>query len=397
MTEPVRTRILLVDDEPHVLEALERQLCWDYDVVTATSGVRALELLREKPSPALLLSDMRMPGMDGATLLARAREASPDVSRLLLTGYADLAVTIEAVNRGGIFRFLVKPCAPDVLKTAIQAGVEQYRLVTSERELLEETLKGAVQALGDALSLASPSVFGHATRVRERVAELLEALEATNRWATQVAATVWHLPLVTLPPDTLERFYSGAPPTPAERRMLIRLPFLAERVITSIPRLEPVRAVLRAARPTTSAAPSPLDPALRLGAEVLRVALEFDALESRGLSPALALEAIVARQSEYDQRVIRALREVVGRGVGGVVIEIAARDVRVGMLLQRDVHAKNGMVILPKGTVVTESLRSRVRNFAEGIGVAEPVYASYASVPERDAKQGGPGAAVARP
>src|SRR5690606_18712073 len=104
MTE-LMPRILCVDDEPNVLAGLERTLFDDYDVTTANSGVEALEILAEEEPFAIIISDMRMPNMDGATFLAEARKLEPDTVRMLLTGYSDVEAAISAINDGQIFRF----------------------------------------------------------------------------------------------------------------------------------------------------------------------------------------------------------------------------------------------------------------------------------------------------
>ena len=122
----IRTRVLCVDDEPHVLEGLSLHLRRRYDVDTATSGGAGLDILKADATIAVVLSDMRMPGMDGASFLARAKEVAPDAVRLLLTGQADLDSAIAAVNEGQIFRFLTKPCPPPTLLGAVAAATEQH-------------------------------------------------------------------------------------------------------------------------------------------------------------------------------------------------------------------------------------------------------------------------------
>ncbi len=90
------------------------------------------------------MSDMRMPGMDGATVLTRARAVQPDTVRVLLTGQADMEDAVAAVNDGNIFRFLIKPCPRPVLVRALTDAVDQHRMITAERVLLERTLRGSV-------------------------------------------------------------------------------------------------------------------------------------------------------------------------------------------------------------------------------------------------------------
>jgi EAL domain-containing protein (putative c-di-GMP-specific phosphodiesterase class I)/PleD family two-component response regulator len=126
-------RILCVDDETRVLEGLAAILRKRFDVVTATSGEAALEQLSHGPDIDVIISDMRMPGMSGAEFLSRSRAVAPGAQRILLTGHADVASAIAAVNEGQVFRFLTKPCPPVVLVAAVQAGVERVRTAEHER------------------------------------------------------------------------------------------------------------------------------------------------------------------------------------------------------------------------------------------------------------------------
>ncbi len=153
--------ILLVDDEQAILDGLRRQLRKRFSVSTATSGAAGLDAL-ESQNFAVVVSDMRMPGMDGAAFLAQVRARYPDTVRLLLTGQADTQSAISAINEGQIYRFLTKPCPPDMLLSALDSAVELHRLVTAEKELLEKTLRGTVQTLTSTLSLAHPQAFARA-------------------------------------------------------------------------------------------------------------------------------------------------------------------------------------------------------------------------------------------
>jgi FixJ family two-component response regulator len=131
----VSKKILFVDDESAVLEAVQRMLHSSFEVRTATSGGEGLITLDRDGPFAVLISDMRMPGMNGAEFLARARQRVPATVRILLTGHADLSTAIDAVNRGQILHFLTKPCPRDVLVAAINSGLDQYRTTAEEKEL----------------------------------------------------------------------------------------------------------------------------------------------------------------------------------------------------------------------------------------------------------------------
>jgi DNA-binding NtrC family response regulator len=122
-----------VDDEPNVLEGLALHLSPTWEVSTATSGKLALDLLAREARFAVVISDMRMPGMDGATLLRIVQERHPNTVRLLLTGHCKEAeAAMVAFNEGGLARVLWKPCPPHVLVSAVRAAVEQYARTVGE-------------------------------------------------------------------------------------------------------------------------------------------------------------------------------------------------------------------------------------------------------------------------
>src|SRR3990172_11553702 len=133
--------ILLVDDEENILNALNRVLRREgFRIVTATSGNQAL-LTMDKEKITLILSDCRMPGMDGIELLAEVRKRTPDTIRMMLTGYADMETSMAAINRGEVYRFITKPWNDDELKLIIKDGIHQYELVQENRYLHELTQK----------------------------------------------------------------------------------------------------------------------------------------------------------------------------------------------------------------------------------------------------------------
>lgn len=136
MSTTERPRILCVDDEPSVLEGLTRILRRQYDIQSAAGGDTALKRIQDDGPFAVVMSDLRMPKVDGISLLGQIRSIAPDTVRILLTGHADVSAAIDAVNQGNIFRFLTKPCPTEVLLQALNASVEQHSLITAERVLL---------------------------------------------------------------------------------------------------------------------------------------------------------------------------------------------------------------------------------------------------------------------
>jgi len=158
--------ILFVNDEENVLHAIKRQLTGKCDVITAGSGADGLELLEMGKDIAVVISDLRMPEMDGIQFLTAVKERYPTCIRAMLSGHADLQTAIEAVNEGNVFRFITKPCPPEKLYKILEACCTQYYLLQTGRELLEKTLRSAIKVIVGILSLTNPVAFSRTLRIK---------------------------------------------------------------------------------------------------------------------------------------------------------------------------------------------------------------------------------------
>jgi len=132
-------KILFVDDDVNILDAYKRQLKRQFQVETAQGGEEGLNTIKDNGPYAVIISDLRMPGMDGNQFLARVKEIAPESVRMMLTGFADLKTAMDAINRGNIFRLMTKPCTKEVLAEALADGIEQYRKnIISENKAVNE-------------------------------------------------------------------------------------------------------------------------------------------------------------------------------------------------------------------------------------------------------------------
>jgi len=143
----VSNRVLFVDDDPKILAAFQRQLRKKVTIETVESGAEGLEVLRRNGPFSLVVTDYCMPSMNGIEFLGRAREIAPETVRIMLTGSADLGAAIQAVNQGNIFRFLTKPCSPENLLEAVQAGIHEYRRTHKERKYNKRSRRWLAQAM----------------------------------------------------------------------------------------------------------------------------------------------------------------------------------------------------------------------------------------------------------
>ena len=120
-------KVLVVDDEQNILDAIRGIARRYFDVDTALGASQALDMVQKTGPYAVVLSDLKMPGVGGIDFLAAVRELAPDTVRIMLTGHGDLTAAMEAVNRGEVFRFYAKPCPSHVLLDGLQAGLARYR------------------------------------------------------------------------------------------------------------------------------------------------------------------------------------------------------------------------------------------------------------------------------
>lgn len=369
-------RVLFVDDEAQVLEGIQRSLRKQVDLQTATGGADALRLLSEAGPFALVISDMRMPNMNGAQLLAKVREQYPDTVRMILSGQADLEATIAAVNEGHIFRFLCKPCPADKVLAAVEDGLNQHRLLTAEKVLLEKTLNGSVTMLIEILGMVSPAASGRASRLQRYTLALAAALKLPDRWQWGLAALVSQIGCVALPKDILSKVEAGQGLTDEERRLHESHPEVAGRLLASIPRLEDVAEIVTAQFGAVSFAGNSQHvhqwDVRSTGRMLLRTALEFDRLIIGGANGESAVSTLRASRLGLPKAVIDALRGVAPANKGRTVKQVHLKDLAPGMVLDQDLVSPKGIRLVPAGHEVTPSLIVRLTSIAAGVGVAEP-------------------------
>jgi response regulator RpfG family c-di-GMP phosphodiesterase len=388
----MRQKILLVDDEKDVLDGYSRVLRKQYNVLTAESAAKAFKVIDPSEPPYVVVSDFRMPEMDGATFLAEMRARYPSSVRMMLTGQADFESTIKAVNEGNIFRFLTKPCPVDTLVKALDAGIEQYQLLRAEKELLEKTLQGAVKALTEILALAQPGIFGRISRVRRLVSHLATEMKEEKSWQWEIATMLSQIGCITFSAELQEKVRIGAELAGVEKQIFEGYPMAGAKLIANIPRLETIAEIVTYQEKNYDGSGSPEDDKrgvqIPQGARALHVAIAYDKLLSKGYTPKQAWLELHDKQGTYDPEVMLALGKIVGLDTTHVLpphvyltkysrtaeppptakVEtktVSIRHLTDGMILGQDVHLPNGILLLGKGQEVTPPLRLRLENLAK--------------------------------
>jgi len=382
--------ILLVDDEVKVLSSLTRSLLEEDfgEIKTAENGADALEMVKKTPGLAVIISDYHMPGMNGVDFLMQARLLSPDTTRILLTGAAELEMAVDAVNRGNLFRFLIKPCSPEVLIGAVKDGMRQNQLLCGERELLSKTLNGSIKVMIDILSALNPDIFAKAARLRKLARELASALQIEDQsWEVELAALLSQIGAVTIPRNILMKWQTGGVLEDGEREMIHSIPRMGRQLIKNIPRLENIASAvgyqdcIYTGRLTADA---PTGDAIPLAARILKVIIDYERLMDKTYPIAAVYQAMLKRQSEYDPHIL----DVFGRKVLHMEKlttgrlsnmhlgekEIYVEDIKLGMVLTRDVLDRNGALVVASGTIFTEVLMFKVINYFRSQSMVESVY-----------------------
>jgi response regulator RpfG family c-di-GMP phosphodiesterase len=383
----VNKKILFVDDDMNVLEAVRRQLRKKYELETAWGPEEGMQALDEKGPFAVVVSDMRMPGMDGVQFLGKVRENSVDTVRIMLTGLSDQATAMAAVNEGNIFRFLTKPATPAVLCQALDDGIEHHRLVTAEKELLETTLTGSIKMLADVLSLTNPEAFRTAMRVKHFTWQIAQVLDLADRWRYDLAAMLSQIGHVTLPTQTLEKLVTGEELDPAEQSMVDEAPLIAKSLLERIPRLKEVSEMIarqtEAHDPETGSTVADTAPEI-LGGRILKVSIDLDRALASGGEFEDAVTSLQAKRSEYHPAVLGALADVRPPEYEKVVRSITVDQVKHGMVLAEDVKTVTGILVATQGQEINAAFAGRLANFANQGGIPDTirVYVQQAKMQE---------------
>ncbi len=378
----MKERVLFVDDEPNVLEGIRRQLRNRVELETATSGGAGLAMIRQQGPFAVVVSDMRMPEMDGARFLAHVNDLAPQTVRMVLSGQADLESTIAAVNEGRVFRFLLKPCNSETLLGVIQNGIEQYRLIHAEKHLLENTLNATVKVLFDVLGLINPAAQRRATQIQRYAEAGAQALKLLpGMWQYHLAAMISQLGCITLPQDTLARAYGGHALNEDERRLYESHPQIAGKLLGTIPRLEAVAGMVAGQMQTPSDDLVDGDPSTwkpeKIGAAILWAAVKFDRHVSLGRIPEQAAQLVNQAAPGLPAAITQAMVKAISEDSGLVMSRaVALRDIEVGMTIDADVMSARGIRLVPRGTEVTTTVLDRLKAVAGGVGVSEPIRVS---------------------
>lgn len=358
------SKVLFVDDEQNLLNGIERRLADQFDLATANSGTAALELMASGGPFAVVVTDMRMPKMDGVQFIKEARARWPATVFMMLTGNQDQATAIQALNEGHVFRFLTKPCQSLELSKAVEAGLRQYQLETGEKELLQKTFCGAVSVLTDVLALSHPNIFSRSARIEQICSGLQEQLQLGDLWEYKLASKLCLLGFAVLPDCVRPDVSLESGTTVAEQFQ--RAAATGQRLIERIPRLATVAQII-GRQPDVDGSvliqnPRTDEAKANMGATLLRVALLWDSISRLGLRGSEALDEVRRSLPNLSQEMAQALLALPVEELNQMTVDVKLCDLKEGMMLGEDLVSDGGCILIRKGRRLTWTIIERLYN-----------------------------------
>ncbi|MEF2230722.1 MAG: HD domain-containing phosphohydrolase [Pseudodesulfovibrio sp.] len=361
-------KVLFVDDEQNILDSYRASLRKRYAVETALGPGEGLRAIKENGPFAVVVSDLKMPKMDGITFLSKVQELSPDTVRVMLTGHADLQSAISAVNEGSVFRFLTKPSPIDEMVRTLDVAMKQYSLVVAERELLRGTLRGSIRILTDILGLVNPEAFGRSERVRRLAVYVGQNIGLKSALDLDLAAMLCQLGCITLTDTVLTKVFNRQRLTPEEAQIYAMHPSVTAGMLAHIPRMEKVSSIIQNQNASLAG-----NPTLPVEARILKACLDYDELVQQGMGKQDAIDMLRRRGDVYDQKVVDVLERGTAGDDGYVRRQINLADLRQGMILDESLFSLDEVHLVAEGTELTETALLRIANFMKAKRLPERV------------------------
>ena len=384
------SKILLVDDDANILLGLQRTLRKQFDLETAQGGEQALSLLERNGGFAVIVADMCMPGMNGVELLREFRGKSPDTVRVMLTGNADQKTAVDAVNQGHVFQFLSKPCPPDMIANVLENALRQHRLITAEKQLIEQTLQGVIKVMADILAINDPDSYGRG-QVLKDYARVFRGAHEGEGWELELAAMLSQIGMVSVPPAVGQKRRDHGYLTGDEKDMLALVPAIGAGMIESIPRLEKVARIIRYQAKHFDGSGFPHDglkgAEIPPGARILKVLSDLAELEAGNMTKFKAFEVMQKRDGYYDPEVLQTamtrfnVSAPAPKESTDGVKTLRCAELRVGQVLVSNVETRDGMLVIAAGTKINGALLERLKNWHRLNGVKEPIHVRDSVMP----------------
>lgn len=399
--EKAPLKIICIDDESNILQALKRTLRTEsYEVVTTTSPEELLEQISTSAF-AIMITDQRMPDIEGTKLLDIVKQVSPDTIRILLTGYTDITAATEAINRGSVYRFLTKPWDDDMLRLTLQQAMKDYSqgkdtkssserakqknselselnkiLEVQLREKLQQIdqlnyqLNGAliesIKTMAFATKEHNTIIAAHSKRVALMATQIALQMNLPELQVNQIeaAALLHDIGESSLPSDILQK--PELKRSSLERKIFEKHVLQGEAALRNMPNMNDIAQIVRSHHERYDGNGYPdmlVGEDIPLGARILAIADAYDKHMHAGYSqqnsePREVLNALLRKAGfDFDPVILEVLKKLVETEnhlmeIKSYEIEIQLREVQVGLKLSRDLVTQKGVLLLPKDSTI---------------------------------------------
>lgn len=361
--------ILLIDSDVKLLRGAEFALRGLGQTFVASNPDEATLALRQPRSYSVILTALTLSSTDGCSLLRRIRERHPESVRLLMVGKESVRNVSDAINETTAFRVLAKPFTAETLRRAVSEARAECERVAREREMLEGTLHGSLEAIAGMLAGVQPAAFGRAVRLRRMVTLIAEKVDLRDRWEVQVAALLSQFGTVWLPADLVERLCRNQPITAVEHSQALGSIDATLKLLQPIPRMTRVCEILRSVDLIPSHEARHSTPHRGDAERVFTLALDFDGLFAKYGSASEALREMESHIGRYHASYFDALREIVGARNTVRLIDVPLADIAMGQVFATDVRSPNDLLLVARGQPVTPPLLFKIRNDWHGFAI----------------------------
>ena len=433
MSEKHKHTILFVDDEKNVLRSLERLFRKEgYDILTANSGEEGLRKLDGRQI-SVIVSDQRMPKMTGSEFLRRSKKLSPDTIRIMLTGYSDIDATMDAINKGEVYRFIIKPWDDEEIKLIIRDALRYYELIDENKRLfkltqeqnaelrdlnqnlekkveertqeihlknkkLEELYKvvksnlfDSIRVFGQLMEMYDPDLGGHCKRVAalSKTIAQHQGLDKKDCELIEIAAILHDIGLIGIPREILRKKEEEL--TPYQASIYRQHPVLGYLAFNSIKNLQQASILIRSHHENFNGSGYPdglKNEGIHVGARIIHVASAYDEMIRKlGLSREVALSTLKKKSGyEFDPEIVFHFMDVLHNfnPVMGTEIVIPVSKLEPGMVLSRNLRTISDRLLMVANTVIHQAHIEKIYNFNRIDPIDGGVYVYKKDVAKQD-------------
>ncbi len=390
-------KILYVDDEDNLLSSFKSLMhSQKIETYILNNSLLIEDFLQTNGPFAVVLSDQRMPGLDGVGTLQKVKAISPDTIRIMITGYSDLESTKNAVNIGGILHYVTKPWNDNELRNLVNDSVSLYNMSIERKYLLEElknkneklelllqgTVSGVAKILSDVIAAIGSEIASQNVKIKELGEEFLKVLpnlSEEEKWEISRSLELFNLGIVLLPSMVQTKIGREGLKVVNEIPIAQNHNILAANLLSEIPMFENVAKIIRLQRKNFNGSGVPVNEIIKgkeipVGARILKILTDLYIKSTNNFTANVLLEQMAKVENVYDSELINSfLKGYNPRALNKEEVQLPIEKLKVGMILSEDLKTQSGQILLRKDSAITETVTKLLRYWEKTDSVKSPV------------------------